>query len=146
MKHLLLTFILSYIPTLVIADWTLVKKYGEENNPQGLFNVYIDYSQIKGNNNLFVPVLLNRSKANHAGVISDKHLFEVDCRSKKLASIESGSFTGPMATGNPPSTPMDSILGPMKYGKVPFVEWLDVNDKSALLVQDIFNYSCNKRN
>jgi hypothetical protein len=146
MKHLLLTFILSYIPTLATADWMLVKKYGEENNPSGTLNVYIDYSKITKKNNLLVPVLLNRSKVNQAGVVSDKHLFEVDCSGKKLASIESGSFTGPMATGNPPSTPMDSILGPMKYGKVPFVEWLDVNDKSSLLAQDIFNYSCNKRN
>ena len=79
-----------------------------------------------------MPALLNYSKANDAGVLSERLLIEIDCKGKKLAKVESGLYTGPMGSGKPPTHPMDSVLGPMNE-RVPFVDWQKIDNNKVIL-------------
>ena len=54
-----------------LADWTLLNKYEWQNASVDFF---VDFTKIKKKGNVFVPALLNYSKANDAGVLSEKLL------------------------------------------------------------------------
>ena len=123
-----------------LADWTLLNKYELQNVSVDFF---VDFTKINNKGNVFVPALLNYSKANDAGVLSEKLLLEIDCNGKKLAKVESGLYTGPMGSGKPPTHPMDSVLGPMKYERVPFVDWQKIDNTKAIpFYVDIYKKIC----
>lgn len=114
----------------------MIGKYGDDKS--GFLSLHIDKLKIQKEKNILVPFVLNRSKAYPSGLLSEKYLMEINCDEKKLAQVMWGGYIGPMGTGEP----VTDKFGPLKYGPVPFKEWMSIRESSPAYLKDMIGAVC----
>ena len=130
MKKLLFTFILAFMNTSAMAEWTTV----EWSHEDGGLTLYVDYTAIRKEGNKVKMLSLADFEVIEKGKIdlfSSRTKDEFDCEEKKMRQLFYALYSGSMGSGK------------MEHSNSEHLKWMPVNPGS--MGEALWKIACGKK-
>jgi hypothetical protein len=130
MKKLLFTFILAFMNTSVMAEWTEV----EWSHEDGGLTLYIDYTTIRKENNKVRMLSLTDFEIvekDEIDLFSSRTQDEFDCEENKMRQLFYALYSGSMGNGK------------MKHSNSEHLKWMPI--KPGSMGEALWKIACGKK-